>query len=322
MAQEPNMTVLDFNPLMEAQDFDPALVDQVLAKARGKKVAAEPSDLESMLFQRAGAARMLSAKDEADLFDRLLKNNDQSAEGVLMASFSRLVLSIARQHLGYGIPLVDLVQEGNMGLLKAIRRFEPERGWRLSTMATQWIGAEIKEYALKNTRIVKIATTKAQRKLFFNLRSAKSNLRSGDSSATAGLNPQETDRIAKLLCVKPAEVLEMERRLSGGDWGFDMPWGDPEDGFSLAERLTDEADTPEGNFEKQRREWLQHQGVAQALQTLDERSQRIVSARWIEVTDEGVGLTLHDLAEEFSISPERIRQIEKAALKKMRGELA
>lgn len=315
------MTVLDFNALAEAEDFDPALVNQVLAKARGKKTITDLSDWENEFFRKASAAPMLSAAEESQLFERLQKQDDRSAEDVLMASYARLVLSIARQNLGYGIALADLIQEGNMGLLKAIRKFEPERGWRLSTMASHWISAEIKEYALKNTRIVKIATTKAQRKLFYNLRSAKINVRAGDSHSSAGLTMDEVDQVAKLLCVKPTEVLEMDRRLSGCDWSFDVPGGDAEDGSSLSEQLTDDANTPEDHLERCRLEWLQHQGVVQALQALDARSQRIVSARWIDVSDEGAGMTLHDLAEEFSVSAERIRQIEKAALKKMRTEL-
>jgi RNA polymerase sigma-32 factor len=222
-------------------------------------------------------------------------------------------VSIARGYLGYGLPHADLIQEGNIGLMKAVKRFDPDQGVRLVSYAMHWIKAEMHEYILKNWRLVKVATTKAQRKLFFNLRSHKEGLDS--------MTPAQVDALAKTLNVKREEVIEMETRLSGRDIAMETPSDDEEDRFSPIAYLSSDMNEPTKVLEAQQFDRLQSEGLESALGKLDARSRRIVEARWL-ANDDGSGATLHDLADEFGVSAERIRQIEAVALKKMKGTLA
>jgi RNA polymerase sigma-32 factor len=253
---------------------------------------------------------MLSADQESDLGRRLRDHNDLDAARDLILSHLRLVVSIARQYLGYGLAHADLIQEGNIGLMKAVRRFDPDRGVRLVSFAVHWIRAEIHEYVVRNWRLVKIATTKAQRKLFFNLRRMRPDGRS--------LAPDQVADIARDLDVRPEDVAEMEVRLSGGDFALDAP-SDDEDRYAPADWLADEAQEPAQVLERRGMDALQGEGLEQALSSLDARSQHIVRARWL--ADDG-GATLHELAAEYGISAERVRQIEAAALKKLRTALS
>ena len=253
---------------------------------------------------------MLSADQEADLGRRLRDDNDLDAARDLILSHLRLVVSIARQYLGYGLAHADLIQEGNIGLMKAVRRFDPDRGVRLVSFAVHWIRAEIHEYVVRNWRLVKIATTKAQRKLFFNLRRMRPD---GHSLA-----PDQMADIARELDVRPEDVAEMEVRLSGGDCALDAP-SDDEDRYAPSDWLADEAQEPAQVLARRGMDALQGEGLETALSSLDARSQHIVRARWL--ADEG-GATLHELAAEYGISAERVRQIEAAALKKLRAALS
>jgi len=253
---------------------------------------------------------MLTADQEADLGRRLRDHNDLDAARDLILSHLRLVVSIARQYLGYGLAHADLIQEGNIGLMKAVRRFDPDRGVRLVSFAVHWIRAEIHEYVVRNWRLVKIATTKAQRKLFFNLRRMRPD---GHSLA-----PDQVADIARELDVRPEDVAEMEVRLSGGDFALDAP-ADGEDRYAPADWLADEAQEPAQVLARRGMDALQGEGLEHALSSLDARSQHIVRARWL--ADDG-GATLHELAAEYGISAERVRQIEAAALKKLRAALS
>jgi RNA polymerase sigma-32 factor len=223
------------------------------------------------------------------------------------------VVSIARGYLGYGLPHADLIQEGNIGLMKAVKRFDPDQGVRLVSYAMHWIKAEIHEYILKNWRLVKVATTKAQRKLFFNLRSHKEGLDT--------MTPAQVDALAKTLDVKREEVIEMETRLSGRDIALEAPADDEDDKFAPIAYLASESNEPTKVLEAQEYDRMQSEGLEAALGKLDPRSRRIVEARWL-ANDDGSGATLHELADEFGVSAERIRQIESVALKKMKGTLA
>ncbi len=271
---------------------------------------------------------MLSAEEEQDFARRLRDHDDLEAARKLVMSHLRLVVSVSRQYLGYGLPHGDLIQEGNVGLMKAVRRFDPEQGVRLVSYALHWIKAEIHEYILKNWRMVKVATTKAQRKLFFNLRSLKQGFQSEagshDEAARDTLNAQEVDEVAAALNVKAEEVREMETRLMGGDVMLDPSPADGEDdAFGPIAYLTDASHEPTAMIESAQREYLAHEGVRHALAQLDERAQRIVTERWLNVNDDGSGgMTLHELAAEYGVSAERIRQIEAAAMKKMRKALS
>jgi RNA polymerase sigma-32 factor len=254
---------------------------------------------------------VLTAEQETDLGRRLRDDEDVTAARELVLSHLRLVVSVARQYLGYGLPHADLIQEGNVGLMKAVKRFDPERGVRLVSFAVHWIKAEIHEFVIRNWRMVKVATTKAQRKLFFNLRSMRPD---GQT-----LDPGQIDDIARVLKVRPVDVSEMEVRLSGRDMALDNQ-DDDDESFSPIAYLTDGGQQEPSNvLERQARDSLHGEGLTAALSSLDDRSRRIVEARWLQ--DDG-GLTLHDLAQEFGVSAERIRQIESAALKKMRGALS
>jgi RNA polymerase sigma-32 factor len=269
---------------------------------------------------------LLSAQEEVDCARRLREHGDVEAAGRLVLSHLRLVVSVSRQYLGYGLPQGDLIQEGNVGLMKAVKRFDPDQGVRLVSYALHWIRAEIHDYILRNWRIVKVATTKAQRKLFFNLRSLRHTLRGAagdDDSHRQTLRPAEVDAVARALDVRREDVVEMETRLAGGDIALEPP-GDADDGAPAPiATLADESREPTRWLEARARDRLAGEGLRRALATLDARSRRIVEQRWLEVDDDGSGgRTLHDLAAEYGVSAERIRQIEVAAMKKMRQALA
>ena len=268
---------------------------------------------------------MLTLEQEQEFARQLKDNNDLEAAGKLVLSHLRLVVSVSRQYLGYGLPHADLIQEGNIGLMKAVKRFDPDQGVRLVSYAMHWIKAEIHEYILKNWRMVKVATTKAQRKLFFNLRSMKQGFKADALDATHRntLNPLEVDAVAAKLNVKPEEVLEMEMRMSGGDVLLDpTPNEDSDEAFGPIAYLTDTNHEPTAMIAAHQRDVLASDGIAAALNVLDERSRRIVEERWLKVQDNGSGgMTLHDLAAEYGVSAERIRQIEVAAMKKMKAAL-
>jgi len=256
---------------------------------------------------------MLTHEEEMSLARRLRDDNDLGAAQKMVLSHLRLVVSIARGYLGYGLPHADLIQEGNIGLMKAVKRFDPDQGVRLVSYSMHWIKAEMHEYILKNWRLVKVATTKAQRKLFFNLRSHKTGLDS--------MTPDQVDALAKTLNVKREEVIEMEMRLSGRDIALEAPTDDEDDKFAPIAYLSSDMQEPTKVLESQHYDKMQTEGLSTALGKLDPRSRRIVEARWL-ANDDGSGATLHELAEEFGVSAERIRQIEAVALKKMKGSLA
>ena len=249
---------------------------------------------------------LLSLEQEQQLARRYRDTEDLEAARGLVLSHLRLVVSVARGYLGYGLPHADLIQEGNIGLMKAVKRYDPERGVRLVSFAIHWIKAEIHEYILRNWRLVKVATTKAQRKLFFNLRSMKQGL--------GTLSPEDVGRMAKELNVKPEEVSEMEMRLAGQEMTFEADEDD--ETYAPANYLAADANAePSRLLEAEESERLKTEGLAKALDSLDPRSRRIVETRWLREKD---ALTLHDLADEFKVSAERIRQIEAKALDKMR----
>jgi RNA polymerase sigma-32 factor len=254
---------------------------------------------------------MLSAEQELTLARRLRDQEDIAAARELVLSHLRLVVSVARQYLGYGLPHADLIQEGNVGLMKAVKRFDPERGVRLVSFAVHWIKAEIHEYVVRNWRMVKVATTKAQRKLFFNLRSMRPDGKTLDTEQVA--------EIAATLKVSPEDVREMEVRMSGRELSLENQ-DDDDDAYAPIAYLSDEGRAdPTQVLERHAADVRQGSGLTHALDILDERSRRIVEARWLQ--DDG-GATLHDLAAEFGVSAERIRQIEAAAMKKMRSHLS
>jgi RNA polymerase sigma-32 factor len=270
---------------------------------------------------------MLTLEQEQEFARKLKNENDLEAAGKLVLSHLRVVVSVARQYLGYGLPHADLIQEGNIGLMKAVKRFDPDQDVRLVSYAMHWIKAEIHEYILKNWRMVKVATTKAQRKLFFNLRSMKQGLKAEADEATGThrdtLTASQIDSMAKNLNVKREEVMEMETRMSGGDVLLDpSPSDDGETAYGPIAYLADAHHEPTAMIEAHQRDLMASDGIATALASLDERSRRIVEERWLKVNDDGSGgLTLHDLADEFGVSAERIRQIEVAAMKKMKAAL-
>jgi RNA polymerase sigma-32 factor len=249
---------------------------------------------------------ILTAESERALARRLRDANDLEAARELVVSHLRLVVAVARGYLGYGLPHADLIQEGNIGLMKAVKRFDPERGVRLVSFAIHWIKAEIHEYILRNWRLVKVATTKAQRKLFFNLRSMKPGL--------APLTASDVRHIASELNVRPEDVVEMETRLSGREIAFE-PEQDDDEGYAPVQYLADEAGEPTRVLEAKQSQLAHADGLEKALASLDPRSRRIIQARWLKEKD---AATLHDLAAEFKVSAERIRQIEVKALEKMR----
>ena len=269
---------------------------------------------------------MLTLEQEQEFAKNLKENNDLDAAGKLVLSHLRLVVSTSRKYLGYGLPHADLIQEGNIGLMKAVKRFDPDHGVRLVSYALHWIKAEMHEYILKNWRMVKVATTKAQRKLFFNLRSMKQGFKDDVDVATHRdtLTESQIESMAKTLNVKREEVIEMEQRMSGGDVLLDpSPSDDGEDAFGPIAYLSDATQEPTMLMESRQRDYLASDGISTALEDLDARSRRIVEERWLKVNDDGSGgMTLHDLAAEYKVSAERIRQIEVAARKKMKKVLA
>ena len=262
-------------------------------------------------IQAANRMPMLTDVEEVDLARRFREQQDLGAARQLVMSHLRLVVSVARGYLGYGLPHADLIQEGNIGLMKAVKRFDPDRGVRLVSFAIHWIKAEIHEYVLKNWRLVKIATTKAQRKLFFNLRSMKS------SSNT--LQGDDVMAVAQHLGVKPEEVREMETRLSGQDVALEAGPDDDEERFAPIAYLADPHAEPSEVLAQRQYARLQDEGLHEALAMLDDRSRMIVQRRWLA---EGDAATLHELAAEYGVSAERIRQIEAKAMQKMRNQLA
>ncbi len=265
-------------------------------------------------IQAASRYPMLSETEEIRLAERFHNDGDVEAARQLVLSHLRLVISIARGYLGYGLPHADLIQEGNIGLMKAVKRYDPTRGVRLVSFAMHWIKAEIHEYILKNWRLVKVATTKAQRKLFFNLRSLKNDYEGVDT-----LSGTQAAEVAARLGVKQEEVVEMETRLTGRDLALEGNPDDGEDAFAPIDYLADSRYEPTRVLENKALTYQQNEGLHAALDGLDPRSRRIVEARWL---NEGEAATLHELAAEFNVSAERIRQIEVKALQKMRGLLA
>jgi RNA polymerase sigma-32 factor len=257
-------------------------------------------------IQAVNAFPILTPEEEQSLARRFRSEDDLEAARRLVLSHLRVVVAIARGYLGYGLPHADLIQEGNIGLMKAVKRFDPERGVRLVSFAIHWIKAEMHEFILRNWRLVRIATTKAQRKLFFNLRSMKPGLEP--------LTQDEIRSIARELRVKPEEVSEMEMRLAGQDLALE-PQGDDDESYAPIAYLADPQDEPSTVLEAEESGRLRSTGLTNALATLDPRSRRIIEARWLVEKDP---LTLHDLAAEFKVSAERIRQIEAKAMQKMR----
>ena len=253
----------------------------------------------------------LTQEQETGYARRFRDSGDLDAARELVVSHLRVVVAVARGYMGYGLPQADLIQEGNIGLMKAVKRFDPERGVRLVSFAVHWIRAEMHEYILRNWRIVKIATTKAQRKLFFNLRSMKPGLNT--------LGSDEVKSIAKQLGVKTEEVVEMETRLGGQDVALEPGGADDDKSYSPIAYLASEDAEPVAVIEQQQNARLRGEGLEKALDGLDARSRRIIEARWLTEKDP---LTLHDLADEFKVSAERIRQIESKALGKMKDAMA
>ncbi|CCG20054.1 RNA polymerase sigma factor [Taylorella asinigenitalis 14/45] len=260
-------------------------------------------------IQEVNRIPMLTAEQEKEFAERLQDKGDIKAAQALVLSHLRLVVSVARQYLGYGLSHADLIQEGNIGLMKAVKRFDISRGVRLVTFALHWIKAEIHEFVIRNWRLVKIATTKAQRKLFFNLNSLRPEGRSLDNDDIEG--------IAKKLNVRPEDVVEMEKRMSGHDIALDTLMEDDDDYSPIQYLADDEAYEPENVILAQEQDKLEDQGLKAALEKLDDRSRHIIESRWLSEDKP----TLHDLAAQYNVSAERIRQIENAAIKKMRAHL-
>jgi RNA polymerase sigma-32 factor len=271
-----------------------------------------PASLGSLdhYIQAVNRFPLLTAEQETTLGRRYRDDDDLDAARQLVLSHLRLVVAVSRTYLGYGLPQADLIQEGNVGLMKAVRRFDPERGVRLVSFALHWIKAEMHEHILRNWRLVKLATTKAQRKLFFNLRSMK--------ASSAALSRNEATAIARELGVKPEEVLEMETRLSGSDVALDPVPGD-EDSVTPIAYLTDTEDEPVQILERAETARNRSAGLQRAMAKLDDRSRRIIEARWLKEDDPA---TLQQLADEYGVSAERIRQIESKAIKTMRSQMA
>src|SRR5437762_11764058 len=272
-----------------------------------------PASLGSLdhYIQAVNRFTLLTAEQEVALGRKLRDTNDLDAARQLVLSHLRLVVAISRRYLGYGLPQADLIQEGNVGLMKAVRRFDPERGVRLVSFALHWIKAEIHEYILRNWRLVKIATTKAQRKLFFNLRSMK--------AGPGALTRKEALSIAKDLGVKPEEVYEMETRLSGRDVALEPQPADESDVVAPIAYLTDNEAEPAQIFERAETSRNRSEGLKHALAKLDGRSRQVIEARWLREDDKA---TLQELADQYGVSAERIRQIESKALKTMRSQMA
>ena len=253
---------------------------------------------------------LLTPEEEHNLAERKMRGDVEAAKQLIL-SHLRVVVSIARGYDGYGLNQADLIQEGNIGLMKAVKRYEPDRGARLFSFAVHWIKAEIHEFILRNWRLVRVATTKPQRKLFFNLRSMRKSL--------SALSPKEAQAIADDLGVKLSEVVEMEQRMTGKDVALLADNSDDDDNFAPIDWLADHDNEPTRQIERKAHYTLQTEGLQNALAKLDDRSRRIVETRWLQ--DDG-GLTLHELAAEYGVSAERIRQIEAKAMQKLRTFLA
>jgi RNA polymerase sigma-32 factor len=255
---------------------------------------------------------ILSQEEEVELATRFRRDNDLDAARALVLSHLRVVVSVARGYAGYGLPHADLIQEGNIGLMKAVKRYDPDRGVRLVSFALHWIRAEMHEYILRNWRMVKIATTKAQRKLFFNLRSMRNGLDT--------LRPQEVTRIASELNVSERDVVEMEARFGNHETSLDPEISDEDQGFSPISYLAADSNAePDQLLEQAQFDKLESHGLKTALDSLDERSRRIIEARWLNADNTS---TLHELAAEFKVSAERIRQIEQKAMSKMQAVMS
>ena len=284
-------------------------------RKRTQLPALTPGDLGNLdaYIKAANSAPVLTAEEERNLAIRMRDYNDVDAAQALIISHLRLVISVARGYLGYGLSHGDLIQEGNIGLMKAVRHYDPDKGVRLMTFAVHWIRAEIQEYIVRNSHMVKLATTHAQRKLFFNLRQMKKT----DQALT---NAQAED-IAEKLNVKPKEVLEMEKRLSGPDASLDTPLDEEGDSSVTAvDMLSDKSDEPVEILEKADELQLEQVGLKKVIEQLDPRSRRIIEARWFHENDEGEvkAVSLATLAKEFGISIERVRQLEKQAIAKLK----
>ncbi len=273
-----------------------------------------PASLGSLdnYIQSVNRFPLLTAEQEAEFGRRWKEHEDVEAARAMVLSHLRLVVAVSRKYMGYGLPQGDLIQEGNVGLMKAVRRFDPDRGVRLVSFALHWIKAEMHEYILRNWRLVKVATTKAQRKLFFNLRSMKKR--------SAALTTAEADAIAEALHVKREEVLEMETRMTGNDLTLDpAPTDDDEHTYSPIAYLTDADDEPAKIVEAKQTAERRSEGLTRALAKLDDRARRIIESRWLREDDPA---TLQELADEYGVSAERIRQIESKAMKQMKGAMA
>jgi RNA polymerase sigma-32 factor len=282
----------------------------LVAKKTGLVFAGPVGSLDSYI-DRVSQIPVLTKEEEVALATRFRSESDLDAARQLVLSHLRFVVHIARGYLGYGLPMGDLVQEGNVGLMKAVKRFDPNVGVRLVSFAVHWIRAEIHEYVLRNWRLVKVATTKSQRKLFFNLRKMKKNL--------AWLSEEETQAVARDLGVDVSDVREMEQRLSARDMSFDpTPESDDEESYSPAMYLP--ATNADPALEVEREEWEEDSSdrLSIALEKLDERSRSILKRRWM--TDDKA--TLHELADEYGISAERVRQVESNAIIKLKGLMA
>jgi RNA polymerase sigma-32 factor len=284
------------------------MTSTALALKQSSHLIAAPIGSLDAYVERVSSLPVLSREEEIELAERFRRDNDLEAARALVLSHLRFVVHVARGYMGYGLPVGDLIQEGNVGLMKAVKRFDPSVGVRLVSFAVHWIRAEIHEYVLRNWRLVRVATTKAQRKLFFNLRRMKKNL--------AWLSEDETQAVARDLGVEPREVREMEQRLSARDLSFDPAPAEDEDSvYSPAAYLPAEGADPAAAVEQAEWEDATADSLAGALERLDPRSRRIIETRWLSEDK----LTLHDLADEFGISAERVRQVEAQALKKLRG---
>src|SRR5215471_8815054 len=272
-----------------------------------------PASLGSLdhYIQAVNRFPLLTAEQEQSLGRRWKEQGDVDAARELVMSHLRLVVAVSRNYLGYGLPQADLIQEGNVGLMKAVRRFDPERGVRLVSFALHWIKAEIHEYILRNWRLVKVATTKAQRKLFFNLRSMK--------TGPGSLSRKEASSIARELGVKPEEVFEMETRLSGQDIALEPQPGEESETLAPIGYLTDPDAEPVQLLEHAETTRNRSEGLRRALAKLDSRSREVIEARWLREDDDHA--TLQELADQYGVSAERIRQIESKALKTMRGQM-
>lgn len=279
-----------------------------------------PSLINNMLVSQGGSLdsyiRManqypiLTADQEKELAERFYYDEDLDAAKQLIMSHLRFVVHIARGYMGYGLPLADLIQEGNIGLMKAVKRFNPEVGVRLVSFAVHWVKAEIHEYVLRNWRIVKVATTKSQRKLFFNLRKNKQRL--------AWFNEEEIQKVAEELGVSPEDVKEMESRMTGQDMGFDIPTGEnADDAYVPSMYIEDERSNFADELEYEEHSGQATEQLAYALAQLDERSQDIIKTRWLDENK----ATLHELATKYNISAERVRQLENQALKKIKDTI-